>query len=250
MEEKRLDIIEDGSTLKGHIVKKKYYYDNEKGFIIFENEKDEIIYFAQKQVTEISSLLGKINIIKDIVHGEKTKLWINAQKAAALNEFFCEHESESKKILKKCISIVEKKELARKRIIYIGTYLGITILFVCLIILLNIFKIDVAIMKYLYICMFGSFGGFISLNTRLEKIEFRLYEGTWSYILVSVYKIAFSCVSSVIAYFMLESELILSVFKGSTSIAYIIAVLAGFSESLLPNIFSGIEQDIVSGGRE
>ena len=123
-------------------------------------------------------------------------------------------------------------------------------LFACLNIILNIFKSDVAIMKYLYICMFGSFGGFISLNTRLEKIEFRLYEGTWSYILVSVYKIAFSCVSSVIAYFLLESGLILSVFKGSMSITFVIAVLAGFSESLLPNIFSGIEQDIISDSRE
>lgn len=250
MAKKRLDKIENGVDFKGHTIKRNYYYDNDKGFIVFENDKEEIVYFAQKQVTEISPLLGKINLMKEIVHGKKIKLWINAQKAAALNEFFCEHKSESKKILKKCISIVEKKELARKRIIYIGTYLGITMLFACLNIILNIFKIDVAIMKYLYICMFGSFGGFISLNTRLEKIEFRLYEGTWSYILVSVYKIAFSCVSSVIAYFLLESGLILSVFKGSMSITYVIAVLAGFSESLLPNIFSGIEQEIISDSRE
>ena len=94
--------------------------------------------------------------------------------------------------------------------------------------------------------MFGAFGGFISLNTRLEKIEFRLYEGTLSYILVSIFKLSFSCVSSIIVYFLIESDLILSTFKNSPGIIYIAATLAGFSESLLPNIFSGLEKDIIS----
>lgn len=45
MEELRLDNVKVGGNFKGHTVIKKYYYDNEKGFIIFAwemqcNERD------------------------------------------------------------------------------------------------------------------------------------------------------------------------------------------------------------------
>lgn len=246
MEELRLDNVKVGDIFKGHIVKKKFYYDNEKGFFIFGNEKDEVIFFSQKQVTEISQLLGRCNLMRDMVHSRKMKSWIDAQKASALNEFFCEHKEKSEEILKECIEMAEKRELARKKMIYIGTYLGVTMIFLLLILLSNRFNINKTTIKYLYICMFGAFGGFISLNTRLEKIEFRLYEGTLSYILVSIFKLAFSCLSSIVVYFLIESDLILSAFKNSPGIIYIAAALAGFSESLLPNIFSGLEKDIIS----
>ena len=246
MEELRLDNVKVGGNFKGHTVIKKYYYDNEKGFIIFKNEKDDVIFFSQKQVTEISRLLGRCNVMREMVHSKTMKSWIDAQKASALNEYFCEHKEKSEEILIECIEMAEKREVARKRKIYIGTYLGVTIIFLLLILFSNKFEISKTAIKYLYICMFGAFGGFISLNTRLEKIEFRLYEGTLSYILVSIFKLSFSCVSSIIVYFLIESDLILSTFKNSPGIIYIAATLAGFSESLLPNIFSGLEKDIIS----
>ena len=60
-----------------------------------------------------------------------------------------------------------------------------------------------------------------------------------------MYKIAFACVSSIIVYFLIESDMILYTLKNSTGIAYIAAAMGGFSESLLPNFFSGVEKDII-----
>lgn len=251
MEEYKLDNVKVGNNFKGRIVEKVFYYDNEKRFIIFKAKNEGVTFFAQKQVTEISQLLGRCNLMRDeMVHGQKMKSWIDAQKAAALNEFFCDNKEKSEEILKECIEMAEKRELARKKMIYIGTYLGVTVLFLILALLLKCYNIDNPIIKYVYICMFGAFGGFISLNTRLEKVEFRLYEGTISYILVSIFKLSFSCVSGIIVYLLIESDLILSAFKNSEGIIYIAATLAGFSESLLPNIFSGLEKDIISKDEE
>lgn len=124
MADLRLDNVKTGDEFKGHIVKEKYYYDNEKGFIILKNDKNEVQYFAQKQITEISQLIGRCNLMKDMIHGKKMKSWIDAQKAAALNEFYCDNIEKSEQILIECMSMAEKRELARKKMIYIGTYLG------------------------------------------------------------------------------------------------------------------------------
>lgn len=241
----RLDNINEGDSIKGSIVKKKYFYDNRLGFIIFKNEKDDVAFFASKQITNISSLLGQCNLMKELTHSEKFKEWIDRQKAWALNEFFLNNEEKSKEILVECIETAKHKEKARKKIIYIGMYLAVVALLIIILAIVQSFCPEWIYIKYLNIMIFGAFGGFISLNTRLEKVEFNLYERTWSYILVSIYKIIFACISSIITYFLIESDMVLSALKDSQGIIYIAAALSGFSESLLPNIFSGIEKDIV-----
>lgn len=241
----RLDNIKEGETFKGSKVKRKYFYDNKREFIIFKNENDEVVFFSGKQITNISSLLGQCNLMKELTFSKKFKNWIDMQKAWALNEFFLDNEEKSKEVLAECIETAKHKEMARKKLIYIGVYLGMVVFLVLLMALLQYISPEWQYMKYLNIMIFGSFGGFISLNTRLEKIEFSLYERTWSYILVSIYKITFACISSIIVYFLIESDMVLSALKDSQGIIYIAATLAGFSESLLPNIFSGIEKDIV-----
>lgn len=242
---KRLDNIKEGEEFKGSVVKKKYFYDNNKQFIIFENEKEDVVFFGSKPITNISSIWGQCNLMKELTHSKKFKKWINMQKAWALNEFFLDNEEKSKEVLLECIETAKHKEKARKKLIYIGMYLGMVVFLLLCLLMVRYFDPGWQYIKYLNIMVFGSFGGFISLNTRLEKIEFSLYERTWSYILVSIYKITFACISSIIVYFLIESDMVLSALKDSQGIIYIAAVLAGFSESLLPNIFSGIEKDIV-----
>lgn len=241
----RLDNVKVGEEFKGNIVKQKYFYDNDKKIIIFKNENDDVIFFANKQITNISSLLGQCNLMRELSYSKKFKNWIVMQKAWALNEFFLDNEEKSKNVLENCIETAKNKEKARKKLIYIGMYLGMVFSLLLFMIISKHTCPKWQYIKYLNIMIFGAFGGFISLNTRLEKIEFSLYEGTWSYILVSIYKITFACISSIIVYFLIESDMILSALKASQGIVYISATLAGFSESLLPNIFSGIEKDII-----
>lgn len=241
----RLDKVKEGEEFRGNVIKQKYFYDNKRKYIIFKNENDKLIFFAEKQITNISSLLGQCDLMKELAHNRKFKDWIDMQKALALNEFYLDNEEKSIEVLSECIETAKHKEMARKKIIYIGMYLGMVIFLLLVLSRVHFLYPDCEYIKYLNVMVFGSFGGFISLNTRLEKIEFSLHERTWSYIIVSIYKITFACISSIIVYFLIEADMLLSALKDSQGIIYIAAALAGFSESLLPNIFSGIEKDIV-----
>lgn len=239
------DKIKIGDNINGEIIKKKYFYDKLHNFFIYKNDRDEIGFFSNMPVTNISSLLSKCSLVKELSHGKKFKEWIDAQKAVALNEFFIGNEDKSREVLELCIEAAINKEKSRKKMFYIGMYMGMVLLLIIIALIFDFIGVEWKYLEYLYIIIFGAFGGFISLNSRLEKIEFSIDERTWSYILVSVFKMAFACISSIIVYFLIKSDIILSAVKGSQGIIYIAAALAGFSESLLPNIFSGVEKDIL-----
>ncbi len=162
-----------------------------------------------------------------------------------MNEFFLGNNEKSIEILKKCIEVVKQKEISRKKMVYIGMYLGITILLLIVWLRMRMHIPEYEYMQYISIALFGAFGGFILLNYRLEKVNYCISEGTFSYIVVSVYKMAFACISSIVFYLLIQSDIILSAFKQSDGVAYVIATIAGFSERLLPNIFAKIENDAV-----
>ena len=243
MDEPKLENVREGEKFKGHIVKKKYYFDNYKNYIIFENEKGKVIYFSSVQISDISALIGECNYLRDIVHSEKTKSWINAQIAAALNEYFCDNCDKCREILGECVRIAKNKETARKRLYYIGTFfVSIIILLLCLAIL---YKLGISC-KYLNIAIFGAFGGFISLNSKLEKISFSIEEETINFIFVALYKLLFSIISAIIVYYLIEADVVLTALKKHVGVIYIAAALGGFSESLLSDFFAGLENDILS----
>lgn len=240
----RLDKIKEGDFINKIKIKKKYFFDNDKKFIIFKDENDNVNFYSSKQITSISTLMGQCNLMKDLSHGKKIKEWIDAQKASALNEFFLGNEDKSKEVLNVCIETIKNNEKTRKKLIYIGVYLCSIILLVILMFIAQLKFSEWQYIKFLRIIVFGAFGGFVSLNTRMKKIEFNLYETTLSYVLVSLYKIVFACVSSIIVCFLIEADLILSALKSAPGVTYIAATLAGFSESLIPNIFSGMEKEV------
>lgn len=241
----KLSGISAGKTVNGQTVKKVYYYDEEKNYIIFKNDLNEVVYLGNMQVSEITSYLGECNFLRDMAHGKRIKKWVDYQKASALNEFFLGKNDKSVEILNKCTEVVKQKEVSRKKMVYIGVYLGITILLLIAWLIMRMYFPEFEYMQYISIALFGAFGGFISLNYRLEKVNFCISEGTLSYIVVSVYKMAFACISSIIFYLLIQSDIILSAVKQSDGVAYVIATIAGFSERLLPNIFAKIENDSV-----
>lgn len=241
----KLSGISAGKTLNGQTVKKVYYFDEERYYVIFKNTLDEVVYFGSAQVSEITPYLGECNLLRDMSHGNRIKEWVDYQKASALNEFFLGNNEKSIEILNQCMEVVRQKEISRKKMVYIGVYLGITILLLIIWLGMRMYIPEFEYMQYISIALFGAFGGFISLNYRLEKVNFCISEGTFSYIVVSVYKMAFACISSIIFYLLIQSDIILSAVKQSDGVAYVIATIAGFSERLLPNIFAKIENDAV-----
>lgn len=238
-----------GGEIQGHIIKKIYFYDDEKKYIIIKDEQGQIRVFGQ-HVDKISPLLVECNNLIDIVHNKRLKKLIEYEKALAINQSLLGQQEESEIILKKAIEKIKASEIVRKKIYYIGIYLIITILMVILTFVCdNLNLLGERYLQLLRVAMFGSLGGFVSLNIHLEKVKFEIAENTRCYIIVSIYKLVFAMVSSVISCFFIESDLLLSVVKqGSENyiyLEYVLAALAGFSENLLPNVFSNFEKEIL-----
>ena len=237
-----------GGYIYDHKIKKIYFANNEKNFIILKLEdNDEVIVFGETP-KEIVHLLAECNYLtKNFVKNKKRKEMFEYQRAVAINTYLIGEEEKSKEILHKLLNKLQEKIVLSKKLSYIGVYLIIIIIMIFLCIFGDRIEYLIKYMKYIKIATFGSFGGFIALNVKLNDIKFDISESTISYITVSIYKLVFAMISSIISYFFIESELILSVIKNNNTnslyLIYTIATLAGFSESLLPNMFKNIEKD-------
>ena len=242
--------FKEGDKISSFILEKIYFANNEKNFIIAKVQNDSEIKVFGETPTKIVHLLSECNYLtKNFIKYKRSKQMFEYQRAIAINTYLVGEEEKSIEILNKLLEKIREKIVIKKKLCYIGVYLVIVVLMIFLSIkgdqFLNLNQYE----KYVKIATCGSFGGFIALNIKLKDIKFDISESTISYILISIYKLVFAMISSIISYFFIESELILSVIKNnipnSIYLIYTIATLAGFSESLLPNIFKNLENNTV-----
>lgn len=242
-----------GGYIYNYKIKKVYFADNDRKFIILKLEdNDEVTVFGETP-KKIVHLLAECNYLtKNFVKNKKNKEMLEYQRAVAINTYLIGEEEKSKEILDKLLNKLQEKIVLRKKLSYIGVYLIIIIIMIGVCATGGFIQQLEQYMKYVKIATFGSFGGFIALNVKLKDIKFDISESTLSYIMVSLYKLVFSMISSIISYFFIESELILSAIKNNSNsiyLIYTIATLAGFSESLLPSIFKNLENNTVDSGK-
>lgn len=220
-------------------IKKVYFSNEEKEFIIIKAEDDNDIHVFGGEVNQIAHLLAECKYLTDcLILNKATREMFDYQRATAINSYLIGEIDVSKEILKSLLSKLHERKVVTKKLWYIGIFLIVTLCMICI----SMFNRDYI---YIKIATFGAIGGFISLNMKLENIKFEISESTISYIIVSMYKVIFSMLTSIICYFLIQSELILGIIKNNNSnnlyFIYSISTLAGFSESLLPNIFKSIE---------
>lgn len=252
-EVKRREHIHDyrvGDKIFGDTIKKVYFSNDVKKYIIIQNEQREIKVYGSALPSDIAPLLAQCSSLIEFVDvSEKLRNRVDYEKALAINEALLGNIEKSEEILTDTINKIKQSEIVNKKVVYVGTYLAITVVIIlATFILSKLNYVDRSYLQLMKIAMFGSLGGFVSLNFRLETMEFEIFENTKNYRLVAVYKIAFAMASSIISYFLIEADLFLSVFKrGSENyiyVEYMVAALAGFSERLLPNIFSNFEKEV------
>lgn len=244
-EKKQLGVMDYkvGMSIYGVKIKKIYFANKTNAFIIIKSEKDNNIHVFGGDLSKIENMIAECKyLVESLRVAGKDREMFDYQRAIAINTFLLGQEENSKKILENLIENLKKRKILYKKLWYIGIFFLATIIMMgC-----SLAYKDTEYGKYLKIAMFGSIGGFISLNIRLKKIKFDISDSTISYIVVSLYKVMFSMLTSIIVYFLIEGDFILGIAKNETSnqmyFLYIVSTLAGFSESLLPNIFKGIEE--------
>lgn len=246
-EKKRKEISDyyEGDTYKKWTIRKIYFRNVEKKYMIIKTD-DNIVRVCGPSPTNIAALLGECLMLSEGIAVKKRE-WCNYQRALAINTYLLGEQEDSEQILLELINKLKQREIVKKRLIYIGVYLSLVMVVllssICLTICWNTFPY----INYLKMATFGAIGGFISLNLRLNDLKFEVSESTGSYIMVSIYKMVFSMLAGLVSYFLIKSDLMLSAIKVNGEmnkyLTYTIAILSGFSESLLPNIFKTLENE-------
>lgn len=246
-QKKRRSILEykKGMSIYGVKIKKIYFANKEKEFIILKGEEDNNIHVFGGDLSEIEDLLAECKYMTEsLAITEKECEMFDYQRAIAINTFLLGKKENSKKILIELNEKLQQRKILFKKLWYIGIFLSVTVIMI----ICSLFIKEWIYTKFIRIATFGAIGGFISLNIRLNEIKFEISDSTISYIVVSLYKVIFSMLASIIVFFLIESDLILGIIKTKSSnqlyFLYVISTLAGFSESLLPNIFKGIEDKV------
>ncbi|WP_270466120.1 MULTISPECIES: hypothetical protein [Fusobacterium] len=219
------DKFQDGSFLK-----RKYFFDNEKEYIIYLNSEDEVKYKTNLSSNSIHKLenlpliIGEINNLYPFLKKDLNLKLAYIYKLGLLNEI-----EVGNKEVKELLKIIE----ARKKIIKQFSYLLIP-----LIGLLFSFLFEIKFKREL-VFTFASIGCFISISTNINDIEFNTEEMVKSYFIFALFRYIHSLFSAILLVFLYKSNIINIKLNGTSEEKFIIllATLGGFSAKLIPNIF-------------
>lgn len=238
-------IFSDGSE-----VEKKYFYDNDKNYIIFLNQNKEIIYKIRgkstnsiDKVKKIALVNGELNLITNYFRKDLNLQMAYVYKLAILNDV---------KSAEASLELLEKEIISRKKILKQFTYLiaPIIISFVLYCLSFGNLFIKNDILKILYdnkvLIIFSGIGSFLSISKNIDKIEFNSSETTRSYFIFAVFKYINSGFCSLMLIILYKSKLINIKFENVDEGLFlgILATLGSFSEGLIPNIFDKLAKKI------
>lgn len=245
MADRNMPTFKVGQLCGGDKIEKIYFQNKIHKYLIFKSDGCVKVN-GKENLTDVEDLISEIKFLLEDEKNKKIKERYFNQMALSYNSYLSGDKNKSKKILENIIKNLENRKIIVKKIIYIGIFLIFVVIFSLISVLLAINIIKYQELKRLfYVGTFGVIGGFISLNLKLDKVEFKVSESNWSYIIVSIYKSVYSILAGVICYFLIKSNLLLGILEGTGEsgkyFIYSISALAGFSETLLPNIFSKIE---------
>jgi tetrahydromethanopterin S-methyltransferase subunit G len=109
-----------------------------------------------------------------------------------------------------------------------------------------------AVGRYAGYCIFGAFGALFSVASRIDSIDFRLDIGRWEYFVGGLTRIGIGVIAGIVIGLVLNSKFVTLNFglddKGAflPVVAYLLAFVAGFSESLVPNLLARGEEITMS----
>ena len=196
---------------------------------------------VRKAFAEIKGLLYKVNDDSSI------KSRIAHILSHALNGK-ADEANEQFKALKDEIN-EEYANQIRHRLKYLITTLGMTCLAIIVSILVyyyNLFDSLSEIRKLIFITTAGNIGGFISVSRRLRNIVFEKGVSQLLYVFYGIERIFIAICGAIIVYFAIKSNLIFGIVNELSQPIFgylIFAIVAGFSETLVPNLLIKIENE-------
>lgn len=196
---------------------------------------------VRAKFSEVKGLLYKV------VDKTTTKIIIAQIIINAIRGSFAEANTQFDTLIQKIHK--EYKEQFKNRMRLLLSALGLTILMVFIAVFTyynGCYKKFEHIHNLIYVLAGGSIGGFFSLSIGLNKLVCEQDVDWWLYILYGLERITIALLASVIMYFAIKCDLAFGICKEMDNplIGYVFfGILAGFSETLVPNLLTNIEKE-------
>jgi hypothetical protein len=238
----------EGDIFFGHKIKKIYCCTS--NYLIFQpcRYKGSIVSsdrFAENK--KLSPISAKLTIIKGLKRKLKKSSEYDPFIASAMVECYEGNIDKSLEILEEIENSIKKDFVNEAKVDYILCSTIIVMINLIIIATLKFlsFEGDAFIKEFFKIATFGSFGGLISTLSKINKLDFKEHEDKYLLCFLSISRLSISMISSVIAYILIKSNLVFGVVNESNNqnVYLIFAVLAGFSETFIPDMLTRIEQD-------
>lgn len=236
----------EGETYMGETITKLYSVQSE--YMIFEGTNTGDIIVAtdnpelRKRCSEISPL---VSVITGYLSTIRDKQKYADQIGLAYSEAIEGNIESAKKICNDSIENIELLKSNIGRFYYLLSCLTVVIIALLLSYLLKKYKFIPEIIPQFYIMTYASIGGFLAVAKDIKKIHVSASDFGWFQIFYGATRILISMFSGLIIYVLIKSELIFPDLNKQENIFVIciLAVVAGFSETFLPNLLKKIENE-------
>lgn len=251
-----------GKDTSGHSIVNIFTRGDE--FVIYAiADTDEPETFKIYVDTEIESdpknLMGRLESIKDeladfrsILHKGVHDKSIKHRAANAVSTALRGDPEAAKKIFIKIREQVNKEYMfvQRGRLLYLsGAFFSALTVALLALILYSLRDSDLArnigvIKNFLYAISFSALGGLLSISLNLKSIAFERELQLYAYFVYGVQRIVLAALGGVFAYVAVKSGLVLSLVLTSSQSMYAmlaVCIVAGFSETLIPNALQKLE---------
>lgn len=238
----------------GSIVKKVYFFNNDKRTIIFLDKNGEVKYRIGSPSTNCLDKLLNLSLVNgELLNIKFFKEDLNL-KMAYIYKLGLENKEDNAQVeVDSLIKLINNRKKLLKQFTYLGTpliftvFLFLFILFLDKVNFLSGYSFFNVILEYKSIIIFSGIGNFLSVSKNIKKIEFDTGETQTIYIFFSFFKYLTSLFSAILLVFLYNSNIINFKIQGSSTEAVIriLSVLGGFFENIVPNIFEKINNKII-----
>jgi hypothetical protein len=245
---KSLADYNEGDTYMGEFISS--LYAAKQDYLIFEGDNSGEVTVAtekpelKKRCSEISL---KMSIITEYLVTKNEKRKFVDRIGLAYAEAIEGNIENANKICDKIIDRIEIYKCNLGRFYYMLSCFGIVITAMIICYFLKRYKFIPEIIPHFYIMTYASVGGFLSVAKDIKKIQIDSSDFGWFQVFYGSLRIILSMLSGLIVYVIIKSEFI-SPGTGANSnpsvyFVCLLAIAAGFSESMIPNLLKKIEKE-------
>jgi hypothetical protein len=243
---KSLSDYNEGDTYRGELISK--LYAARQDYLIFEGDNSgEVTVATDKQDLRkrVSEIGPKISLITEYLYSKKEKKKFVDQIGLAYSEAIEDNLANAGKICDKLITRIELYKNNIGRFYYLLSCLSIVLISITISFFLKKYNFIPEILPHFYIMTYASIGGFLSVAKDIKKIQIDSSDFGWFQFIYGSVRILISMFSGLVIYILIRSELIFPELNRQENIFVIcvLAVVAGFSETFLPNLLQKIEKE-------